>query len=247
MSTAEYTHRIADDTPAWRLPGISLILVAAAVAAMPFEAINSRLQYDRAAVGDGQIWRLLTCQLTHWSWDHLFWDAAALLLLGWVLERENRRSLLICLGLSVVLIPVVVHFALADLAAYRGLSGIDSAIFVLLAVTLFRKCRAERDRLRTWACAAMLVGFTAKIAFELVAGTALFVDAEASQMIPVPLAHVVGGILGAVCGWCGKLDETERLRSTGNDFPRDHLLKRLPAADQVGPAVLQEDFGGHGL
>ncbi len=192
---------ISDATPWQGLPIASLILVAAAIAVMPLESFSSWLQYDRAAVDGGQLWRLVTCQLTHWSWDHLFWDAAALLFLGWVLEREERRCLLVCLALSAALIPAVVHFGLPELATYRGLSGIDSAVFVLLAVTLLRKCHADGDRLWTWACVAMLVGFTGKIGFELVSGGTLFVDATASQMLPVPLVHVVGGILGVACGW----------------------------------------------
>jgi rhomboid family GlyGly-CTERM serine protease len=200
MSDADHTIRTESNDQTRRLPNISLALVAAAVAIMPFDTVTSWLQYDRAAVDGGQLWRLLTCQFTHWSWDHLFWDAAALLFLGWVLEREDRRSLLICLGLSVVLIPAVVHFGLPDLATYRGLSGIDSAVFVLLAVTLLRKCYADGDRLWTWACVAMLVGFSAKVGFELVSGSTLFVDSEAAQMLPVPLVHVVGGVLGAACG-----------------------------------------------
>ncbi len=200
MSTAYITQRTTTGSSTLQLPIVSLALVAAAVAIMPFDTLSSWLQYDRAAVNSGQLWRLLTCQFTHWSWDHLFWDAAALLFLGWVLEREDRRSLLVCLGLSAVLIPAVVHFGLPDLATYRGLSGIDSAVFVLLAVTLLRKCYADGDRLWTWACVAMLVGFSAKIGFELVSGGTLFVDSEASRMLPVPLVHVVGGVLGACCG-----------------------------------------------
>lgn len=200
MSTAYLTQRTTTDPTALWLPSVSLILVAAALAVMPFDTLASWLQYDRVAVDGGQLWRLLTCQFTHWSWDHLFWDAAALVFLGWVLEREERRSLLVCLGLSAVLIPAVVHFGLPELATYRGLSGIDSALFVLLAVTLLRKCYADGDRLWTWACVAMLVGFTAKIGFELISGGTLFVDSEAAQMLPVPLVHVVGGLLGACCG-----------------------------------------------
>ena len=204
MSTAYLPERTTTDASASWLPSVSLILVAVAVTIMPFDTLASWLQYDRAAVDGGQLWRLLTCQFTHWSWDHLFWDAAALLFLGWVLEREDHRSLLVCLGLSAVLIPTVVHFGLPDLATYRGLSGIDSAVFVLLAVTLLRRCYADGDRLWTWACVAMLVGFAAKVGFELISGGTLFVDSEASRMQPVPLAHVVGGMLGASCGWIGE-------------------------------------------
>ncbi len=201
MSTAECTHRIEDRGQTHDLPLVSLLLAVAAIVVLPMASVSGWLQYDRAAVDGGQLWRLVTCQLTHWSWDHLLWDVAALVGLGWVLERDDRRSMLICLGLSIVLIPAVVHFGLPEMATYRGLSGIDSAVFVLLAVTLFRRCYADGDRFWTWACVAMLVGFAAKIGFEMVSGGTLFVDAAASRMQPVPLAHVVGGMVGGACGW----------------------------------------------
>ena len=200
-----------------RLPWISLALVTTALAVMPLEGMTAWLQYDRAAVDGGELWRLLTCQLTHWSWEHLFWDAAALLFLGWVLEREALRSMLICLGLSAILIPAVVHFGLPELTTYRGLSGIDSAVFVLLAVTLFRTCQADGDRLWTWACVATLTGFTAKVGFEFLSGGTLFVDAQAARMLPVPLVHVVGGVLGAACGWLA--EKTPPMRESGQDVP----------------------------
>jgi len=46
---------------------------------------------------------------------------------------------------------------------------------------------------------AVAVGFVAKLVFELATGGTLFVDSPAAGMVPVPLAHVAGGLVGAVC------------------------------------------------
>jgi len=184
---------------AWRLPGVTLILVAVAVVLMPLETLSAWLEYDRSAVAGGQLWRIVTCQLTHCSWEHLFWDAAALAVIGWVLQRDHRRAMLACVGLATLLIPLVVHFTMPEIATYRGLSGIDSALFVLLAVTLLRESRADGDRVWTAACGLLLAGFAAKTGFELATGSTLFVNAQQSGMLPVPLVHVVGGLLGVVC------------------------------------------------
>jgi hypothetical protein len=43
-------------------------------------------------------------------------------------------------------------------------------------------------------------GFAAKVAFEMVTGGTLFVDSTAAGMTPVPLAHIVGGLVGLACG-----------------------------------------------
>ncbi len=182
------------------LPVASLLVVAAAVAVMFFPTLADQFQYDRAAIAAGELWRIVTCHLTHWSVDHLFWDATVLLVLGFLVERESRRALLACLGVSAVVIPICVWFCLPDLATYRGLSGIDSAVFLLLAVMLLRASLAADDRVWAMVTAAVVAGFVAKIGYEFATGATLFVDSTAAQMLPVPAAHVVGAILGAACG-----------------------------------------------
>jgi rhomboid family GlyGly-CTERM serine protease len=185
---------------AGHLPGVSLALVVAACLLMAFPSLADRLQYDRSAVLEGELWRIATCHLTHWSLDHLFWDATALLFLGFVIEQEKRRRLLTCMGLSAVLIPLAVCVCMPDLSTYRGLSGIDSAVFMLLAVTLFSDSWEQRDWGWMLVCTAVMGGFAAKTGFEFVTGTTLFVDAMAAEMLPVPLAHVIGAGSGVLCG-----------------------------------------------
>ncbi len=187
------------------LPGVSLALGAAACLIMAFPSLADWLQYDRSAVVEGQLWRIATCHLTHWSLDHLFWDVIALLFLGFVIEQDKRRRLLTCMGLSAVSIPLAVYVCMPELSTYRGLSGIDSAVFMLLAIILLRDSWEQRDRGwgdRGWTlvCTALIVGFAAKTGFEFVTGTALFVDATAAEMLPVPLAHVIGAGIGVLCG-----------------------------------------------
>jgi hypothetical protein len=68
--------------------------------------------------------------------------------------------------------------------AYRGLSGIDSALFALLL------WQERRSRLAIL-CA---VAFAAKIAFEVFAGATVFVARMGTDVVPVPIAHVAGAM-----------------------------------------------------
>ena len=190
---------------AGHLPSVSLVVAVAACLVIAFPTAADWLQYDRSAVAGGELWRIATCHLTHWSFEHLFWDVTALLFLGFVIERDKHRRLLTCMGLSAVLIPLVVHACMPELSTYRGLSGIDSAVFMLLAVTLLADSWDQRDWGWTLVCTAVIGGFAAKTGFEFVTGTTLFVDAAAAEMLPVPLAHVVGAGIGVLCGvqWNG--------------------------------------------
>jgi len=183
-----------------RLPGASLLLVAFAVAASALPGVAVWLQFDRSAIAGGAVWRLVTSHFVHWSGEHLFWDVLALAVLGWLCERQDRERFLKCVGLAAVLIPLFLWMLEPWMMTYRGLSGIDSALFAMLAAVMLREAVVEHDWSRLGFVATISLGFAAKVGFEIVSGATLFVDSSAAGMRPVPLAHVVGALVGLFCG-----------------------------------------------
>ncbi len=119
-------------------------------------------------------------------------------LLAAMLEPRGRRRLLLCIVSSALAVAVAVHFAAPDLTTYRGLSGIDSALFAFLLLVLLREARAAGDRPATCLYVALGLGFAIKLGIEVHTGGAVFVSAE--HYSPVPLAHFVGAVVGVVFG-----------------------------------------------
>jgi rhomboid family GlyGly-CTERM serine protease len=179
-----------------RVPGVSLTLFLVAIVVFLCPRLTSLLQYDRAAVLDGEFWRVLTCQWTHWNFSHVLWDALMFVTLGALCERLCRTTFIACVAASAVLIPIVSAAALPVMHHYRGLSGLDSAMFVLLAVQLIRLNRSRDRRLAT-AAALGLGAFVLKTVYECVTGSIIFVQPE-SVFTPIPLAHIVGGAIGLI-------------------------------------------------
>ncbi len=99
-----------------------------------------------------------------------------------------------------MLVPAAVWIFLPGMERYRGLSGLDSAFFALLAAEVLREKWREGRRLWALAVLAAALAFAGKIAWELATGTAVFVDSAAAGMVPVPLAHLVGAACGAAVG-----------------------------------------------
>jgi rhomboid family GlyGly-CTERM serine protease len=199
-----------------RLPGATLLLVALAATVSLLPGAAAWLQYDRAAIGHGAVWRLLTSHFVHWSGDHLFWDGLALGALGWMCERECVPRLWPTIGLAATLIPLTLWIAEPQMVTYRGLSGIDSALFALLAVHLSRTAYAARDWSRFGLIALVTAGFAAKIGFEIATGATVFVDSSAAGMTPVPLAHVAGGFVGVIGASCTFARRRDTLTSDGD-------------------------------
>ncbi|HEV7485999.1 MAG TPA: rhomboid family intramembrane serine protease [Thermoanaerobaculia bacterium] len=157
---------------------ISLTLLAIAAALLP----GSWLELQRG----GAVWRIATCHFTHFTYEQLAWDALVFLLLGILCARANRGAFRATLLASMVIVPIAV-LAFTDVTTYRGLSGIDSALFGLLLVTEWRRSRIV---------ALCGVAFAAKMIFEMKTGAAIFVHSGA--FVAVPVAHIAGVSVGVI-------------------------------------------------
>ena len=151
------------------------------------------LQYDRQAILDGEVWRLLTGNLVHWSLPHFALDVGVFLCVGLLWERQVGPSypwLLFGGGWAIGLALLVCQ---PDLPWYRGLSGVASGQFALaLAIEL---ARGRREPWRCWYAAPAAIIFLLKIVCECGTGRLFFDTASLGDLgEPVPLAHAVGAL-----------------------------------------------------
>jgi rhomboid family GlyGly-CTERM serine protease len=179
--------------------GLTLLLTLPALVILAVTDAGEALQYDRGEVAGGQWFRLLTCHWTHWNADHAFWDILMFGVLGAWCERQSRSGLLAAtFGSALAISAAVWHFA--ELPTYRGLSGLDSALFAFAAAAILQESWRQGQSLQLGVGALFVGGFVAKVSFEMLTGSTLFVDANEAQFHPLPFVHAVGGILGAGFG-----------------------------------------------
>lgn len=148
-------------------------------------------------------WRLFTGHLVHWSGEHLAWDLLLFLGLGLACERlHGRRRTALALALAVPAVALGCFLLVPDLVAYRGLSGLDAALFTLLAV----RCLRAPGALTRRAGAAALAALGGKILWETATGASLFLSGlpgGPEAVVVVPAAHVMGALAGLAAGWPG--------------------------------------------
>jgi rhomboid family GlyGly-CTERM serine protease len=184
--------------PAGRVLRAPLLLAAAAAAVHLWPAAGLNLEYDREAIAAGQLWRLATGHWCHWSADHLLLDALVLVLVAAVYRARGGRLLGTAIAASTVAISAGLWLLLPEISRYRGLSGIDAGLTVLLAATMLREAIDGGDLKQALSALAAVAALAAKVVFELSIGHAAFVDSLAAGFVPVPLAHLVGAAAGAV-------------------------------------------------
>ncbi len=141
-----------------------------------------------------EVWRWFTAPFVHHGLSHLFWDLSVFAVLAGLVERRSRRVLVGTLAVASVVTSGWVATTLSGAnAMYGGLSGLDSALVLVLAVGLVR------DGGRSRALGLVLAGgFVAKTLFELVSGGVLFADD--AGVLHVPVVHLLGALTGAVVG-----------------------------------------------
>jgi len=159
--------------------------------------LTELLQFDRAAIANGEIWRIITSHLTHWNAEHLLWDILTLGGLGIICEQWSRKGFLICLATSGLFISLGVWAFLPEIDTYRGLSGVVSALFIYTAAWII----IEKIAAKQWKPAAIAglatIAFISKTIYEA-CGSTLFVQPH-GLFAPMPIAHLIGGTTGAFC------------------------------------------------
>ena len=180
----------------WRAggpPWIILAVVAGASLASLLPGAAGILEYDRTAVEAGEIWRLLTGQLVHWTARMTAADLAVLLAVGAWLEIRCRRVALVALLAGALLVGLGLYGLAPELSHYRGSSGLASALFAAAALEM-----ATASPLRWQRASALtaLVLFAAKLFWELETGRALAAGPLLPGVVVTPSVHLLGGMAG---------------------------------------------------
>lgn len=142
--------------------------------------------FDRDLVLRGEVWRVFTGHFVHCSFDHLFWDLAAFLIVGTYIEKQQPRQLIPALLFCCAVISFWLLTGISSISSYCGLSG---ALNGLVFIAIVRHWEATRDKI----CIAILLGTLAKILYELIFRQTVFANLSLQA---VPEAHAVGFFAG---------------------------------------------------
>lgn len=177
---------------------VAAAVLAAIAAVLQSGGLETRetLAWDRAGLGEGQFWRLVTGHVVHLGWSHLGLNLAGLALVTWLTGAAYGllRWAVIAL-VTIAVMDIGFWFLYAKLDWYVGMSGL---LHGLLAAGLLAGVRA-RDR-EAMVLAVLVIG---KLAWEQAVGPLPGSEAGAGGAVIVD-AHLygaVGGLAGALLPW----------------------------------------------
>lgn len=159
--------------------------------------LSHGLSLRRDALWDGAVWLVFTGHFTHWNTQHLVWDLLVFIALGLLCEAVSRKAFWWTLFGGGWAISVAFLACEPQLGSYRGLSGLDSALFALWLV-IFWQYPSSGWR---WRQLLLTLAFFGKLIFEFITQTSVFISGPDPGFIPVPLAHFVGALWGGLVGF----------------------------------------------
>lgn len=170
--------------------------------------LSPLLEYDRTAIGGGQVWRLVSGHLPHTNLQHLLLNSAGLLLL-WILHGPHYRMGNFVPTTAVVALGTGLGLLLfsPQTDVYLGLSG------VLHGLIIWGGCLDIRARWRTGYL--LVAGTWIKVGLEQYYGAS---DATA-QLIDAAVAvdgHLWGSVSGTVLGLLALLRPASPVKGTSD-------------------------------
>ena len=130
--------------------------------------------------------RLFSHAFGHQNWAHFIGNMSYILLLGPMLEEKHGTSRIVEIILVTAFVTGLVNFILFPRVALCGASGVVFAFILLTSFTNFK----EGEIPLTFILVALI--YLGQQVFE-----GLSIRDNVSN-----LSHIIGGIVGAICGYC---------------------------------------------
>ena len=148
------------------------------------------LEFDRHAILAGEVWRLWTCHLVHYSAQHALVDLATALAAGAIaLPALGWPRLCLILAITAPVISAGLLLFAPDLLYYRGASGMAVMLVVLAAGTLWPRA-GKHSRA---ALALLGIALAVKIVAEAMGYTTGWSDLPPGVTVAWQ-AHLLGAI-----------------------------------------------------
>ena len=192
----------------WRFP----LIVSLVAVAIQWGGWSGPLRYDASAISHGQVWRLLTANLVHLGWVHLFRDVPAVFVIWFgfshVLGERGWILLFLVDGLAVTL---GLYLFAPSVEWYVGLSGILYGL-VMCAGLLLLPTRPVLG-------AIMVIGTSTIVLYGVFVGPLPIQELRLGGKV-IPQAHLFGLIGGALFAFGARtLAGTAMNRNNTKDNP----------------------------
>lgn len=174
-------------------PWLTVTVIVAAIITFLRPAWSETLIYDRAALAQGELWRLWTGHLVHFSGQHLLLDLFAFGISAAIVEschgNRGREFILAAAGC----LSGGLYLLEPALARFGGLSGIATCTMLIAVFCLMQNLPAYRR------AGCFLIGVIClKVVAESFLPLTTLAGMATVSVFKMPLSHTLGALLALI-------------------------------------------------
>ncbi len=164
-----------------------LLVVGFSISAYFSQYLTGLLLYNRQAILNGEVWRIFTAPMVHFSISHIFWDLLIFTVFGFAANASGYPRLWVVCCLSAFISGLLFLIFDPELEYYGGLSGLATGV-----VAYYCLCNIFwSDKMKKiWVSILVVTGI--KIIIEIVFKDTIFVKADTIDFRVLPSAHIAG-------------------------------------------------------
>lgn len=170
-----------------------LLVVGFSISAYFSQHLTGFFVYNRQAMLNGEVWRIFTAPMVHFSISHIFWDLLIFTVFGFAVNASGYPRLWIVCCLSALISGVLFLVFYPDLEYYGGLSGLATGVVVYFCLC---KILWDDNSKKIWIFLLVITGI--KIALEITLKDPVFVKADTEYFRVLPSAHIAGCLAAAI-------------------------------------------------
>ncbi|MBI4825717.1 MAG: rhombosortase [Nitrospirae bacterium] len=171
------------------LPFFTMMVLALCIIGSIMPGITSVLIYDRTAISEGELWRIVTSHFVHFNYIHLFYNLLVFGIAGWIIERRGYNHFKLLCVLSATFIGITLFIFQPGMMYYGGLSGVACGAIYYSALFGLREPTPWRN-----ICLCIIVALPIKIALEIYYNSSLLPYGEKQTFVLIPISHLAGSI-----------------------------------------------------
>ncbi|MGF1784878.1 rhombosortase [Photobacterium swingsii] len=148
------------------------------------------LVWERSLILNGEVWRILTGNVTHTNWPHLMMNTFAFIIITFIFRKHIAAKQYTLLIVTISLIIGLCIFT-TNMSWYAGFSGVLHGLFGWGAI--------QDIKSKTKGGWLLLAGLIAKIGWEQIFGGSVSSEALIGARVATE-AHLFGAIAGTLLG-----------------------------------------------
>ena len=172
-----------------KIPKYTAVIFILCIASYSIPNLSPFLIYDRNAILTGEIWRLFSAHIVHFSLSHLLCNLTVFVIAGGIIESKGDKIFGLLIFIASLLVSITLLVTEPEMSYYGGLSGLACSMAVYVALFGLRETKPWNGFY--WILLMLII---AKLSVE----SFTRIISDGNLFVPMTSSHIAGSLAASI-------------------------------------------------